>query len=57
METSSKVIKIEKAEEKFTDSNSSGNSAIFTSIDKYDKNKIIVHIVNIPPNEELIFKS
>ena len=53
----SKVIKKEKAEEKYTDSVASGNAAIFTSIDKNDKNKIIVHIGNIPPNEELQFTS
>ena len=53
----SKVIKEEKAEEKYTDSISSGNAAIYTTIDQYDKNKIIVHIGNIPPNEELTFIS
>ena len=53
----SKVIKKEKAEEKYTDSIASGNAAIFTTIDKDDKNKIIVHIGNIPPNEELLFTS
>ena len=53
----SKVIKKEKAEEKYTDSVASGNAAIFTSIDRNDKNKIIVHIGNIPPNEELLFTS
>ena len=53
----SKVIKEEKAEEKYTDSISSGNVGIYTSIDKYDKNKIIVHIGNIPPKEELKFIS
>ena len=57
VEVKSKVIKTEKAEEKYTDSVSSGNAAIYASIDKYDKNKIIVHIGNIPPNEELIFTS
>ena len=57
MEASSKVIKAEKAEEKYTDSISSGNAAIYTTIDKYDKNKIIVHIGNIPSKEELIFTS
>ena len=53
----SKVIKTEKAEEKYTDSISSGNAAIYTDIDKEDKNKIIVHIGNIPPKQELIFTS
>ena len=57
MEASSKVIKKEKAEEKYTDSISSGNAAIYTAIDKNDENKIIVHIGNIPANEELIFIS
>ena len=53
----SKVIKTEKAEEKYSDSISSGNAAIYTDIDKEDKNKIIVHIGNIPPKQELIFTS
>ena len=57
VEVKSKVIKTEKAEEKYTDSVSSGNAAIYASVDKYDKNKIIVHIGNSPPNEELIFTS
>ena len=53
----SKVIKTEKAEEKYSDSISSGNAAIYTTIDKNDKNIIIVHIGNIPPKEELTFSS
>jgi hypothetical protein len=53
----SKVIKEEKAEVKYTDSVASGNAAIYTVIDKKDKNKIIVHIGNIPPKEELTFIS
>ena len=53
----SKVIKTEKAEEKYSDSISSGNAAIFTYFDENDKNKIIVHIGNIPPKQELIFTS
>ena len=53
----SKVIKEEKAEVKYTDSVASGNAAIYTVIDKEDKNKIIVHIGNIPPKEELTFIS
>jgi uncharacterized protein YegL len=53
----SKVIKEEKAEVKYTDSVASGNAAIYTIIDKEDKNKIIVHIGNIPPKEELTFIS
>ena len=53
----SKVIKEEKAEVKYTDSVASGNAAIYTVIDKKDKNKIIVHIGNIPPKVELTFIS
>ena len=53
----SKVIKEEKAEEKYTDSVASGNAAIYTTIDKDEENKIIVHIGNIPPKEKLIFTS
>ena len=53
----SKVIKEEKAEEKYTDSISSGNVGIYTALDKYNKNNIIVHIGNIPPKEELTFIS
>ena len=53
----SKVIKTEKAEEKYSDTISSGNAAIFTAVDKDDKNIIIVHIGNLPPKEELIFTS
>ena len=52
----SKVIKTEKAEEKFTDTIASGNAAIYTTTDKDNKN-IIVHIGNIPPKEELTFTS
>ncbi len=53
----SKVIKTEKAEEKYTDSISSGNAAIYTTIDPDNKNLIIVHIGNIPPKEQLTFIS
>ena len=53
----SKVIKKEKAEEKYTDSIASGNAGIYTTIDENDKNIVIVHIGNIPPKEELIFIS
>ena len=52
----SKVIKKEKAETKYVDSISSGNAAIFVSEDPYD-NKIIIHMGNIPANEEVIFIS
>ena len=57
LEARSKVIKIEKAEEKYNDSISSGNTSIYTELNKYDKNKIIVHIGNLPPKEELTFIS
>ena len=57
IEAKSKVIKTEKAEEKYSDSIASGKAAIFTSVDKYDKNKIMVNIGNLPPNEELTFIS
>ena len=57
MVAKSKVIKTEKAEEKYSDSIASGNAAIYTAIDKIDKNKIIVHIGNIPPKDELVFIS
>ena len=53
----SKVIKEEKAEVKYTDSVASGNAAIYTTIDKGNKNNIIVRIGNIPPKEELTFIS
>ena len=53
----SKVIKKEKAKEKYNDNISSENASIFTDIDKKNKNKIIVHIGNIPPKQELIFTS
>jgi len=53
----SKVIKEEKAEEKYSDSISSGNVGIYTTLDNNNKDKIIVHIGNIPPQEELTFIS
>ena len=53
----SKVIKKEKAKEKYNDNISLENASIFTDIDKKNKNKIIVHIGNIPPKQELIFTS
>ena len=53
----SKVIKKEKAEEKYSDAISSGNTGIFTAVDPNDKNNIIVHIGNLPPKQELIFTS
>ncbi len=53
----SKIIKKEKAEEKYSDAISSGNAGIFTAVDPNDKNNIIVHIGNLPPKQELIFTS
>ena len=49
LKLSSKAIKENKAEEKYTNAISSGNTAILTTTDKNDKNKIITHIGNIPP--------
>jgi len=57
IEVKSKIIKTEKAEEKYTDSISSGNAAIYASIDPKDKNKLIINMGNIPPKEELVFTS
>ncbi len=51
----SKIIKKEKAEEKYVDSISLGNTGIFISDDPFDVNRKIIHIGNIPPNEEIIF--
>ena len=53
----SKIIKKEKAEEKYTDSISSGNAAIFVSNDPSNENRIIINMGNIPPKEELTFIS
>ena len=53
----SKIIKKSKAEEKYTDSISSGNAAIFISKDPYNSNRIIINMGNIPPKQEIIFKS
>ena len=53
----SKVIKKEKAEIKYTDSISEGNSAIFVSNDPDNENRIIINLGNIPPKEELTFIS
>ena len=53
----SKVIKKEKAEEKYTDALSSGNAAIFVRHIQNDENKIIINMGNIPPNNEVIFTS
>ena len=57
VEVESQIIKTDKAEEKYTDIISSGGAAIFVRIDPFDENKIIIHMGNIPPKEELIFTS
>ena len=53
----SKIIKKEKAEEKYVDSLSSGNVAIFVSEDPSNENLIVINIGNIPPLKDLIFIS
>jgi len=53
----SKVIEKEKTEQKYTDSISSGNAAIFVGHDPNDENKIIINIGNIPPKSDVIFIS
>ena len=53
----SKVIKKEKAVIKYTDSISSGNTAIFVYEDPLDDQRIIINMGNIPSNEEVIFIS
>ena len=50
----SKIIKKEKAEEKYTDTISSGNSAIYVT---YENNNIVLNLGNIPPKTEVIFIS
>ena len=50
----SKVIKKEKAEEKYSDSISSGNAAIFV---KEELDEYIINMGNIPPYEIVIFIS
>ena len=54
-EVKSKVIRKNKAEEKYTDSIASGNASVFISDDPDNKHRIIINIGNIPPGEELIF--
>ena len=56
IEVKSKVIKKSKAEEKYTDSISSGNAAIFVTYDSY-LDRVIINMGNIPPKEEVIFIS
>ena len=53
----SKVIKKEKAEEKYTDSLAKGNAAIFVCEDPDDENRIIINMGNIPSKEEITFTS
>ena len=53
----SKVIKKEKAEQKYTDSIASGNAAIFVSQDPDNENRTIINMGNIPPKTEVIFIS
>ena len=53
----SKVIKEEKAKEKYGDSIASGNAAIFVTHDPDDKNIIIINMGNIPPKSDIIFIS
>ena len=53
----SKVVKKEKAEEKYSDTISKGNAAIFVSDDPENENRIIINMGNIPPKEEVIFTS
>ena len=53
----SKVIKKEKAEQKYTDSIASGNAAIFVSDDPDNENRIIINMGNIPPKNDVIFIS
>ena len=51
----SKVIKIEKAEQKYTDAIASGNAAIY--VKQINENKILISMGNIPPKNEVIFIS
>ena len=57
IQVKSKIIKLKKAEEKYTDDISSGNGAIFVCRDPYDENRIIINMGNIPPKQDLIFTS
>ena len=51
----SKVIKKEKAIEKYNDSIASGNAAIFVAEHPLNKDILIINLGNIPPKQELIF--
>ena len=53
----SKVLKEDKAEEKYTDAISKGSVAIFTTVDPENEDLVIVHIGNIPPKEKMVFIS
>ena len=53
----SKVIKEEKAQEKYSDTIASGNAAIFVSYDPSDENKITINMGNVPPKADIIFIS
>ena len=53
----SKVIKKEKAEQKYTDSVASGNAAIFVSDDPSNENRLIINMGNIPAKTEVVFIS
>ena len=53
----SKVIKKEKAIEKYNDSIASGNAAIFVAEHPLNKDILIINLGNIPPKQELIFTS
>ena len=57
IQVKSKVIKEEKAKEKYTDAVSSGNAAIFVSQDPNCPNRIIINLGNIPPKTNVIFIS
>ena len=57
IEVKSKIIKKEKAEQKYTDAISSGNAAIFVTHAPNDEKNIIIHMGNIPPDNQVIFKS
>ena len=57
IQVKSKIIKLEKAEEKYTDEIASGNGAIFVCRDPYFEDRIIINMGNIPPKQDLIFTS
>ena len=53
----SKIIKEEKAQEKYVDSIASENAAIFVTYDHNDKNMIIINMGNLPPKSDITFNS